>query len=398
VRDSAVVDTLETRMRHFKEKGPEHLYLALLLFLNATAPVVEADIDQFVRLNPGAEFLNSPEILARTLIRMRTTRPRPRIVLPKDVEAPAPLAAPRSLAVDEAWADDARLQGQRLTEGAIAAARSLPTRTEQYYSLEEQVERWIHSEEPIEQIAGQQLEHYLHKQKARWAKRRIQELYTRPTSPEQKASLTWQMPNFLRTVAPGTNPTSDTIKASALPPLQSSWMPLAKVNRVRGMVERAWKQITDNVDPFVLNNVPPCYVVYNPNNPRAFHRGDFMMIGPNAEQHVVLHEFGHHLEDNLPPDVWYNILQLIEQRSGGEKKVGIHHPADWERGFVGEMPGTGLNRRYATRYYGGLGNSEVMATGLEALSDPTRAYELYLKDPQHFALVVATLQRSAVQA
>jgi hypothetical protein len=64
------------------------------------------------------------------------------------------------------------------------------------------------------------------------------------------------------------------------------------------------------------------------------------------------------------------------------------------------MAEVGIQRisRYSTRYYGGIGSTEVVSTGIEAFGKPEECYELYLNDPGQFALMLSIFQGAAWQA
>ncbi|MGE0706768.1 MAG: hypothetical protein AB7N76_06145 [Planctomycetota bacterium] len=282
-------------------------------------------------------------------------------------------------------------------EAIVEAARGLPSLTDAYHLLELQQLDWLASANVVEVTAGQLLRDYLRRQKEAWGKAYLKTVFERELPPRE--ALRWRMPEqvrFLDDQLPGGRAWDpDTV---GVPPNQlGSINPLVhlKARRAVALIERAWALIQRWVAPELLNQVPPCRVVFATKEGRAHHHSaggkPYMLITPVDDESTVMHEFGHHLEEHLPAEVWYRASRLVKERSGGEELVGIHHPAHWEVGGRAELGYT--STKYAARYYGGtLAATEVVSVGMEALYDPAAAFELYVRDPQLLAMLLQSLQ------
>jgi hypothetical protein len=396
--DQDAVARLTSRAQALNASGrgeDQFIALVLALVLNQAKQNADEDIKALMVTEPDIAFLFDPKALALRMVREHGAV-RPPVVLPTDVAPIAPYAAPRPgitqrvFGGKKAWAANQNAEAEALVAKVVESARTLPTATEQYYALEEQVEAWRKaSADPVLATARFLLLAFLNGQKAQWARKRIQELYTSPRTEEELKSIKWNMNDHL-VLSPEQVVDHGTLDPSKLGGVEKTLLPFTKANAIRSKVAEAWTKLCEVVDPRVLNAVPPCKVVFDPKNDRAYHYKDFMVVGPNVDVATIMHEFGHHLEGHLPVQTWYQLYRIIERRSGDARKVGISHPADWERGYVAEVGGIGKHAqhhaRYATRYYGGSA-TEVLSTGIEALADPATAYQLYLRDPEQFAVI-----------
>ena len=288
--------------------------------------------------------------------------------------------------------DTASLRVARL----VASAQELSSVAQGYHLLEEQQVAWLHGSDPEDILAGQLLTQYLRAEKERWAHAFLRRFMERPV---ERPELDWSLSSCMRYLDGPLPANFDPPSAGADPSEPGTLNPAKrwKLAQIRARVERAWARIQQWVAPELLAQVPPCYVIFATKETRAHHSSSnghsYMLITSDNHEDVIMHEFGHHLEEHLPHEVWYRAARMIQERSGQEDLVGIRHPADWE---VGSRAEVGVrSRRYATRYYGGsLAATEVVSMGIEALSDPAAAFELYVNDPQHLALILASFGTS----
>ena len=154
----------------------------------------------------------------------------------------------------------------------------------------------------------------------------------------------------------------------------------------------AWERIKKLVDPAVLNTLgPPGVRVVNQTSSkfRAFYRNrtHTIHIARDESVHVIVHEFGHHLEGSLASDLWLGLQRLLRTRTtGGPTLAGIGFKlfGKAEGRYRATMPATG---EYSARAYS-WGDTEVMSMSMEHLSQPGKAKALVEKDPQQAAIVL----------
>ena len=389
--DDQVLDHLQQRTAELyasASKADQALGAGLGAFLKGVRTFVE----------PGLRTLEEQVIkdLAASMVRERSGRTFPKVLVPASAPALPEYALPkkrRKLAEQGAFA-----QAVARVQADVAHARTLPSPTDQYHHLEQQQLLLSRSGDAADVIASRLLAEYLHEQKRRWAREHMRWLinHGREGAAEQ---VSWSMPDMVRVIEGDVPRKLDpaTIGGGAAP--ERTLLPMTKVNKLIAVVQEAWKRLTARIEPEVLNQVPPCYVVFSAEHHRAYHtinhsqRQGYMVLGADTLKHdpvaTIMHEFGHHLEAFLPTEVWFRAQRLIEERSGGAELVAIHHPTHWEVGQRAEV-GT-KSSRYATRYYGGWQSAtEFYSMGLENLSDPVQAFNLYVADPQQFAVLLET--------
>ncbi len=177
--------------------------------------------------------------------------------------------------------------------------------------------------------------------------------------------------------------------------------PLAKEDPLLTTIREAWTIIEKAVSPEILRRVGPCGIrVY----PSRFFRQQYsnhnIEIGSGRNSvSVILHEFGHHLEDMGNAPRWVRLHQILYERSNGE--ISSIFPvtipkviSSEEQQYSATMPAwwyAGGWFGYSAKYYSS-GGTEVVATTLEVFNQPERLYQIALRDPELFVAVLGMLR------
>ncbi|MDI9340871.1 MAG: DUF4157 domain-containing protein [Sediminibacterium sp.] len=129
---------------------------------------------------------------------------------------------------------------------------------------------------------------------------------------------------------------------------------------------------------------------YRPHGFRAFHNNQGEVhVAQDEDVQTLVHEMGHHIEDELPILAWSDIQKLLEGRNlDKSKSTYIYLHSYSEQRFGGEYAATG---KYTSKYYEG-GATEVTSMTSEYLSHPQRFKDLIEKDPQQAAVILRILR------
>lgn len=129
--------------------------------------------------------------------------------------------------------------------------------------------------------------------------------------------------------------------------------------------------------------------------PDANRQNDKVRLSVTESIPKTVHELGHQVEFALPIAVWLDLIQILQDRAGGQKMVDIYGDG-MEIAFAAAMPAftamypeTPSVAKYAAKIYE-EGDTEVLSMSMEALSEPDKARKLVNDDP----LLAATVLRS----
>ena len=140
----------------------------------------------------------------------------------------------------------------------------------------------------------------------------------------------------------------------------------------------------DRVGASVDSNGKSAYV--------ANQAGTKVNVGQGVFPHIVVHEVGHYIEDNLPRSAWLDIELLLRARhdEGGGGALVAGPGGARQRG---SYPATGdyTSRAYTT-------GTEVTSMTLENLSQAGNIDNLIDQDPQQVAVVIRSLRPGAYAA
>ena len=166
----------------------------------------------------------------------------------------------------------------------------------------------------------------------------------------------------------------------------------------RQKVKEAERIVKQMVEPAVLGQVSPPVIRVHLRNKmtpyrlwgfRAFEDDNGVNVAQDHDVHTIVHEIGHHIEDQLPMLAWSDIQLLLHGRNLDKTKAKYIYPHSYEeQRFSGDYPATG---RYTSKYYEG-GSTEVMSMSMEYLSHPTRFRTLIDRDPQQAAIILRVLR------
>jgi Domain of unknown function (DUF4157) len=123
---------------------------------------------------------------------------------------------------------------------------------------------------------------------------------------------------------------------------------------------------------------------------RAFHDSAGVHIGQDVPTSIVVHEVGHHIEDNLKPEVFHDIVLLRDARhkdAGGGVSIPAQ-PMSNEEAYKGAYPATG---QYTSKNYGAGAPTEVLSMTAEKLSDTQSALAMINSDPLQTAIILRGL-------
>jgi len=119
-----------------------------------------------------------------------------------------------------------------------------------------------------------------------------------------------------------------------------------------------------------------------------------IVLDENTDPATMIHEFGHHLEYRNTR-VHQRSLNFLEERTRGAKETPI-------RGFAGEVFKKGkFFNTYVGKIYGPRHpdpretqqpSTEIISMGLEALYNKKSFNDILTKDPEHLALIIATIR------
>lgn len=168
--------------------------------------------------------------------------------------------------------------------------------------------------------------------------------------------------------------------------------------RFAAKVKKADRFMKQMVEPAVLNQVtcPDIRVhlrnkqaITNPVGFRAFHSQNDVHVAQNEDMSVIVHEMGHHIEDQLPTLAWSDIQLLLQGRNLNKQKASyIYLHSYEEQRYGGDYPATG---KYTSKYYEG-GATEVTSMSSEYLSHPQKFKTLITNDPQQAAVILRVLR------
>ncbi|WP_343633375.1 hypothetical protein [Fluviicola sp.] len=170
---------------------------------------------------------------------------------------------------------------------------------------------------------------------------------------------------------------------------------------IRPKVRDAWTQIRDIVSPAVLNHAGPAHVQVDGWFTRAHQNSGVIHLGKYvATKGIIMHEFGHHLENNSEAPRWIKLQQLMRNRSQGKDLKRIfpftipYVISSDEMRYDTDLPASGEMGGYFgynVKYYE-HGSTEVVSTAFEVFHDRDKAYRIAIKDPEMFLAVMGVLR------
>ena len=128
---------------------------------------------------------------------------------------------------------------------------------------------------------------------------------------------------------------------------------------------------------------------------RANDRENSIVLDAHEDPSIAAHEFGHHLEFRNRR-VKERILDFYNARTEGIKEKHLRGYEDWEKFKQPKTKAKQFFHEYASKFYIGLGGqtetTEILSLGLEALENPHKFREIMKKDPEHLAIILATIR------
>jgi len=128
---------------------------------------------------------------------------------------------------------------------------------------------------------------------------------------------------------------------------------------------------------------------------RANERGNSIVLDAHESPAIAAHEFGHHLEFRNRR-VRGRILDFYNDRTEGIEEKNIRGYEDWEKFKQPRTKAKQFFNEYAAKSYKGLGgeaeSTEILSLGLEALENAHKFREIVKKDPEHLAIILATIR------
>jgi hypothetical protein len=263
---------------------------------------------------------------------------------------------------------------------AIAKATSQGDVSFQYHFVESQMVRFRYSQKPEELLAYHILQKYMIDQKKQWIHQHVGDLIKRP---QKGPPAPPNSPNGLLADATEAKDTSKKLKKGSM---------------MYQRVEAAWNKIREIVDPKVIDKAGKVSVRVHPGMAwlpgfmtgyRANYDRGVINIGMCEHPDQIMHEYGHHIEDQSGLRPWLAMQRILHKRRQGSglSTLWMHGPD--EQRYSGAMPMSGFG--YASKYYE-HGATELTSMGLEYLWDPSKAAKLYMKDPERFITFLAIAQ------
>lgn len=170
---------------------------------------------------------------------------------------------------------------------------------------------------------------------------------------------------------------------------------------IRPKVRDAWTQIRSIVSPAVLNHAGEAYVQVDGWFSRARQNSGVIHLGKyTSSKGMIMHEFGHHLENNSEAPYWIRLQQLMRDRSQGKDLKRIfpftipYVISRSEMRYDTDLPASGEMGGYFgynVKYYE-HGSTEVVSTSFEVFHDRKKAYNIAIKDPEMFLAVMGVLR------
>jgi hypothetical protein len=131
---------------------------------------------------------------------------------------------------------------------------------------------------------------------------------------------------------------------------------------------------------------------------RAYQSGAEVHVAQDSPLETIVHEVGHHLENELPADSWRAIQGLLRARHTAAKGADMTagDTGFGEARYQGDYPATGP---YTSRAYDDApGATEVTSMTLELLSQPDKVDTMLDKDPTQVAVVIRALRPKSYAA
>lgn len=248
----------------------------------------------------------------------------------------------------------------------------------QYYYVQMQQARLRRSSKPEEALASVILARYLQQQKKPWARKHIEGILKHKPSRKPSWSLTDDVAYAGR-------------EDEKLPP----------DHRQVKKVQEAWDQIQQIMDPDVLDRIGPCKVrvhgFWKADLPVPVFRAHYS--GSKREIHVhrfeslpiLMHEFGHHVEDQGGLKGWLSVQRLLHNRAQSDKLKAISMFTPDEVRYDSGIGMTHPVGSYGARYYE-YGSTEIMSMGMQLFANPSHAAALFMKDPEMFYTILAAFR------
>nr|WP_294861348.1 hypothetical protein [uncultured Fluviicola sp.] len=170
---------------------------------------------------------------------------------------------------------------------------------------------------------------------------------------------------------------------------------------IRPKVRDAWTEIRGIVSPAVLNHAGEVYVQVDGWITRPYQNSGVIHLGKySSSKGMIIHEFGHHLENNSEAPYWIRLQQLMRDRSQGKDLKRIfpftipYVISRDEMRYDTDLPASGEMGGYFgynVKYYES-GSTEVVSTAFEVFHDRKKAYNIAIKDPEMFLAVMGVLR------
>lgn len=176
---------------------------------------------------------------------------------------------------------------------------------------------------------------------------------------------------------------------------------LEENSSIRPKVQGAWEQIRSIVSPAVLNHSGRVRVQVGGWFDRAYYSDKKIHVGSvSGSKAIIMHEFGHHLENNSAAPHWIKLQQLMRNRSNGTDLKRIfpftipYVISKDEMRYDTDLPASGEMGGYFgynVKYYD-HGSTEVVSTTFEVFHNPEKAFKIAIKDPGMFLAVMGVLR------
>jgi len=131
----------------------------------------------------------------------------------------------------------------------------------------------------------------------------------------------------------------------------------------------------------VLDQMPTLRLQIEKRGTRAYYRDSSkeMVLATSDDSGVLVHEFSHGVEYNVP-GVYEKIIKFRNKRTKGESLTEIYKGSG-EYGYKDEF-----FNHYCGKVYRGRGATEVLSCGIEKMY--SRPVEFYKEDPEYFKLIL----------
>jgi Domain of unknown function (DUF4157) len=178
--------------------------------------------------------------------------------------------------------------------------------------------------------------------------------------------------------------------------------PVADTSAIRATATQARTEITRVVSGTVIERSGACNLTaYNSWVFRPHYLNNMVHARVNSPVKSLMHEYGHHLENNAPATRWLQLVQMLHQRSAGQQLQSIwpfftipYVISTNELQYAAAMPAwwdQGGWFGYSAKYYTS-GHTELVSTVLEVFANHNKIINVALKDPELFIAVLKVIR------